>query len=106
MGDPLTDTDSLQPGDVVTIAVRLKDKVTRESYWWRRFAVVQDVLGPGYFTAVTCKLHPTEKDMRMVNLQAGHEVVVKLEPHQWPQGVVASRMKLLMTGVVNLSGEG
>ena len=102
--DPLINTDDLHPGDVVLIAVRLKDKTTREPYWWRRFALVSHVMGPRHFQSVTCKLHPGPKDIRMEAVIAN--VVTKLEPHEWPQGIVSIRTKLIMTGVVSLSSEG
>ena len=101
MSAPLTTTEGLKPGDVVTVSVELRDKATGNPYWWKRFAAVL----PGPMTRntamlITLKLRPEDRDTRHVDFRK--DVVVKLPEDQWPQGVVAIRMKLIMQGVIKL----
>ncbi len=120
---PLTDTSTLKPGDVVQIAVKLKDKITGDDYWWRRFAVVTSVSalrrfsaapnGPKgtIFEALTLKMHPVvdrnadRSDHRLIDLTEANQVVTFLPPERHPQGVAAMRLKALTMGWVKL-GEG
>ena len=107
VADPLTSAEGLKVGDVVTVSTPLKDKKTGELFRWNRFMVV--LSEPDYaqsFSALTLKMHVTEKDYRVIyispNLDKQSEVVCKIEEKDWPQGVIAMRMKLIMQGIVKL----
>ncbi len=116
-GAPLKDTSTLAAGDVVQIAVKLKDKMTGQDFWWKRFAVVvtkhigfsrpgQERRPLRQFTALTLKMHPDfDKDLREIDLSEEDTIVTKLEPERYPQGVIAIRMKYLALGYVKI-GEG
>lgn len=106
MADPLTSTDGLKVGDVISISTLLKDKKTGESFRWNRFAVVLSEPDHLSFAALTLKMHVTERDYRVVyltrELTPSSDVVCKIEEENWPQGVVAMRMKLIMQGILSL----
>lgn len=119
VGVPLSDTEGLQLGDVVQIAVQLTDKQTGQPFWWKRFACVVSLelvaqrsgfqTGPNkpirrrQFGAVTLKLHPDpDKDWRKISLEDPANVVTYLPPESWPQGVVAMRMKLIALGTIEI----
>ena len=105
---PLQDTTVLKLGDVVQIAVRLSDKITGERFWWKRFACVVQLPKPfkwGWatrFYALTLKMHPTQADLREIDLDDENQVVMLLPEHMWPQGVVAMRMKHIHLGNIKL----
>lgn len=100
-GEPLTSTEGLAPGDVVMVAVELRDKTTGNPYWWKRFCCVVDKPHNRRFvTLLTLKMRPEERDLREVDVTK--DVVTKLPEEQWPQGVIAMRMKLIMQRVIKL----
>lgn len=101
MSERLTSTTGLAPGDVVVVAVELRDKTTGQPYWWKRFCcVIGKPLNRRYVTLLTLKMRPEERDMRDVDVTK--DVVTKLPEDQWPQGVVAMRTKLIMQRIVKL----
>jgi len=107
VADPLTSAEGLKVGDVVSISTLLKDKKTGEPFRWNRFAVV--LAEPDHaqsFVALTLKMHVSERDYRVVyltrELTPSSDVVCKIEEENWPQGVVAMRMKLIMQGILQL----
>ena len=102
MPDRIKTTEGLQPGDVVTCAVQLTDKTNGAPFWWTTFRCVLD-LPPSkrYVRLLTLKMHPdVDKDVREVDIDK--DVVCKLEPDQWPQGVIAMRMKHITKGLIKL----
>lgn len=103
---PLTTTEGLKAGDVLNVAVKLKDKSNGQDFWWRRFVAVLEVSGRRRLVAVTLKMHPDlAKDVREISLGGDDQVVTYLPEEQYPQGVVAMRMKLIMTRVIKLDHE-
>lgn len=107
MSERVTDATTLKPGDVVTVAVELPDKQRRgQTFWWTRFGcVLRECWYGDCVDIVTLKMHIDEqKDIRMVDVT--RDVVMKLEEHEWPQGVLAMRMKHLLNGNISLDGKG
>jgi hypothetical protein len=102
---PLTSTEGLKLGDVVQIAVQLRDDYGK-LFWWKRFAVVVTLpkRSGDHFYALNLKLHPTQDDVREVDFDTDGgrpQVVTKLE-EPWPQGVAAMHMKLVAQGVIKI----
>jgi hypothetical protein len=97
VNDPLTDARTLNIGDVVTVAVKMKD-----DSWWRRFAcVLEKPTTRWYVMLLTLKqVVDIGKDIREVSLS--EDIVTFLPEAEWPQGVVAMRMKYLAKGVIQL----
>ena len=89
----------LKPGDVVRIDVTLADPDTGKARIWSRFACVL-AAGTTSITAVNLKLHPTDKDLRVVSLV--RDRVYRIHPSRWPDSVAAMRMKMIHKGVVKL----
>ena len=103
---PLNTAEGLKPGDVVQLSTKHQDKKTGEDYWWKRFAIVRRVgdrrLG---VEVLHLKMHPDlEKDIKILMMGAlpDDQVITLLDPAQYPQGVVAMRMKAIMKGWVRL----
>jgi hypothetical protein len=95
----VTDATTLKRGDVVTVAVKCKRDRWQGGgeYWWTRFAaVVYPPFDQRYIHVLTLKLHPTEDDLRTVDVLV--DVVHRLPEERWPDGVSAIYMKLLHTG--------
>lgn len=107
---PITDSSVLKVGDVVQIAVQLRDKATGQPFWWKRFACVgwapRSSLVGGHrtlFRALTLKMHvDMTKDYREIDLDDEKQVVTLLPEDKWPQGVVAMRMKAITLGHIKL----
>ena len=100
---PLTTAENLKVGDVVQIAVQLRDKTTGQDFWWKRFAAVVRHNNSKHFEALTLKMHvDMDKDLRIIDLRSDKQVVTWLPPEQWPQGVSAMHMKLVATGRLKL----
>lgn len=100
---PLESTDGLKPGDVVQYSLHLRSRQTGEMYWHTRFAAVIDVLGLRSFEALTLVLNPDPKyEPRTLRLNDPNTVVVKLPEERWPQGVMATRMKHILSGTIKL----
>ena len=101
MRDRLTTTEGLKRGDVVVVAVELQDKQTGAPYWWKRFCTVhQQPVTRRYVELLTLKMRPDDRDLRTVDIL--QDVVTLLPEAEWPQGVVAMRMKLIAQGIVKL----
>lgn len=101
MSAPLTTTDGLKVGDVVTVATKLRDPRTGQPYWWTRFAAVIQIDSDQYLTALTLKLKPNlDRDERVVWLK--EDIVIKLDPDKWPEGVSAMYMKLVTQGIIKI----
>lgn len=98
----ITDARALKVGDVVTVAVELPDKShPGHTFWWKRFAVVvEETFREDTIYLLTLKLHPTENDLRFVDTD--RDVVHLLPEDQWPQGVIAMRMKAIHMGWLKL----
>lgn len=100
MNEPLTTTDGLKPGDVILAATKIRNKGTGEEWWWKRFCCVIQAGGADVY-CVTLKVRPDpEKDHRVLSI--GRDIITQLPEDQWPQGVVAMRMKLIMRGAIKL----
>jgi len=92
----------LAVGDVVRIDLPITDAATGRTRTWQRFACVTRP-GSFYIEALNLKLNPTKNDRRLIRLGGpGQERVFKIPEDRWPQGVVAMRMKLIMTKVISL----
>lgn len=102
----LQTNETLRIGDVARVAVELTDKTTGAPWWWHTFRVVyrrpERSFASGYhLTVLMLRLHPNmNKDLREIDMCK--DVVMKLEPAHWPQGVSAMWFKLLHTGVIEL----
>lgn len=99
----LTSTEGLKAGDVVIVAVEIRK--SEGTYWWKRFACVADNSSTGKYAmqVLTLKLRPEAlKDLRLIDIRK--DVVTLLAESDWPEGVVAMRMKLIMQGVIKLDG--
>lgn len=113
---PLYDNTTLKVGDVVQVAVQLKDKHDGSLFWWKRFAVVMRRPGKYYIEVLTLKLHPDmDRDLRVLDLQPPSggaksreqdrpQIVTRLE-EPWPQGVAATHMALLARRIIKLEDE-
>ena len=104
---PLSDTIGLKPGDVVLVARELKDKATGQPFWWRSFRAVLAVSTVKHMTVLTLKMHPDpEKDVWEIDFRDDvRQVVTKLEPCDWPIGVVSMRLKAIHQGHIKLGGD-
>jgi hypothetical protein len=109
----IEDGRDLKPGDVVRVDVTLMDRETGRDRLWQRFACVVK-RGRFGLKVVNLKLDPQPKDFRLIALNGGvavvarerqREKVYKIPADKWPQGVVAMRMKLIMTKVVTLGDD-
>lgn len=102
MSERLEDSRDLRPGDVCLVAVELRDKNTGQPYWWKRFVCVLKPLRRNA-EMLTLKMHiDAAKDIRMVDFT--QDVVTKVEPDSWPQGVIAMRMKWIAKGLIKVDG--
>lgn len=100
MSDRLTTSKGLKPGDVVMVAVQLRDKVDGSPFWWKTLRCVMETHGR-HAELLTLRPHiDPEKDIRMVDFD--RDVVTKVEEASWPQGAIAMRMKYIMQGVIKL----
>jgi len=84
-------------------------------FWWKRFAVVTQLIGRWSFEALNLKMHPNLDrsdwktcDYREIRYSVDEgerpQVVTKLrEP--WPQGVAAMHMKLLAQKIISIGDE-
>ncbi len=101
MSAPLTNTDGLKPGDVVQYALELTKQ--GQPFWFTRFAAVVSIESTKRLTVLTLVLHPDPKfEPRRMHLGTTGVVVTFLPEEQWPQGVVAMRMKHIHTGLLKL----
>lgn len=103
MGDRLTSAENLKPGDVCLVAVELRDKSTGQPYWWKRFVCVLDAQRRQAIMLTLKMQIDTEKDLRVVDF--GKDVVTQLSEAEWPQGVIAMRMKWIMKGLIKVDGD-
>lgn len=104
MSDRLDDARGLRPGDVCMVAVQLRDRTTGQPYWWKRFVCVLRPMSR-HCEMLSLKMHiDPDKDVRMVDFT--QDVVTKVEENDWPQGVVAMRMKWIAKGLVKVAGDG
>lgn len=102
-GDPLESTEGLKPGDVVQYSLHLRSRQTGEMYWHTRFAAVTQVIGRRSLEVLTLVLNPDPKyEPRQLRIGDPATVVTFLPEDQWPQGVMATRMKHIMTGTIKL----
>ena len=103
MSDRITDARTLKPGDVVMVAVELRDRRTGGTYWWKRFcAVLAKPTTRLNAVVVTLKQEIDDKDVR--DIRFDKDVVTLVEESAWPQGVIAMRMKWIMKGLIKLEG--
>ena len=104
---PLTSTDGLRHGDVVQYSLRLRSKQNGELYWHTRFAAVVELTSRRYLKVLTLVLNPDPKyEPRTLRLGDPDTVVTFLPEDRWPQGVMATRMKHIMTGNIKLGDDG
>lgn len=99
----ITDARTLRGGDVVTVAVQLRDRKTGNQFWWKRFACVTDTKRTRRQHAMLLTLKPNvdlDKDLRVVDFD--RDIVKKLEEHEVPQGAVAMRMKYITLGAITV----
>jgi hypothetical protein len=100
MADRLTTSKDLKPGDVCMVAVQLRDKTDGSTFWWKRFAAVVATHGR-HAEMLTLKPQlDLDRDLRMVEFD--RDVVTKLEEYQYPQGVIAMRMKYITLGHIKI----
>lgn len=103
MPDRIMTFEGLKPGDVVTCAVELTDKSTGAPFWWTTFRCILDVPDKGgrYCRLLSLKMNPDpDRDIREVDIQK--DVVCYIPPENWPQGVIAMRMKHITKGLIKL----
>lgn len=94
--------DQLKPGDVLIIEVPIKDRETGREHPWKRYACVVESK-PRMIVALTLKMRPTVRDQWMILFSSDRrETIYKLDEDEWPQGVVAMRMKHIATGLIKL----
>jgi hypothetical protein len=99
MSGRLLTNEGLKPGDVLQVSTQ--HTKGKETFWWKRFAVVLREPQAGHYRVniMNLKLHPRETDFRLIDLREA--VAYKIE-EPWPQGVTAMHMKLVMTGAIQL----
>ena len=103
MTEPLKTTEGLKPGDVVQYALELTKQ--GQPFWFTRFAAVVSVESAKRLTVLTLVLHPDPKfEPRRLRLGRADVVVTFLPEEQWPQGVIATRMKHIHTGLLKIDG--
>ena len=104
MGDRITSTEGLKPGDVLLVSVQLTDKTTGAPFWWKTFRVVLEVSNRSWARLLTLRLEiDPEKDEREVDFRK--DVVVPVLEHQMPPGVAAMFMKHLARGAFKVGGD-
>ena len=103
-GERLTRTEGLKPGDVLMVAVELRDRTTGQPFWWKRFACVRSLAGRDHAELLSLKMYiDPDKDLRIVDFD--RDVVTWVPPETWPQGVIAMRTKWITKGLIPL-GQG
>jgi hypothetical protein len=99
---------SLNIGDVLLVQ-KYVDSKAREPFWTQFFACVTGV--PQLHSksqllklveVVELKLRPTAREFKQIHLIDSHYRVQRLAENEWPPGVIAMRMKLIMTGKLSL----
>lgn len=102
----LIDVDSerdLVPGDVIQVARAMRSKETNKPYTWRFFAVVTyhtwQALSCIPFGAISDKRKDEEMDLTIG--REGTEIYY-LAPEEWPDGVHANRLRMILTGLVKI----
>lgn len=104
---PLTTTRDLKVGDVLVVARQLADKRTGDPFWWKSFRVVlKPPINRRIVHVMTLKMHPEpDKDFWDVDLTDDKNVVTLLPEDMQPQGVIAMRMKHILSGLIKLEAE-
>lgn len=103
MGDPIRTTAGISRGDVVQYSLLLRSRTTGEPFWMTRFGAVTEVLPTLSLQVLTLVPHPDPKyEPRWLDLGSADTVVVILPEDRWPQGVLAMRMKHVLTGAIKL----
>ena len=99
---PLQNTRGLRPGDVVQYSIKLTPR-GGQPYWMTRFGAVTEVLTGSIVEVLTLVLHPDPRfEPRTLQLRSPDVSVTFLPPERWPHGVVAIRMRHIMTGKIKL----
>ena len=105
-GEEISNASDLRPGDVVLVVVMLRDRATGAPFPWKRFACVMSTLGKRGIEVVNLRPQLTDRDYRTIDLRSGTEQGFRIPEAEWPQGVIAMRMKLITLGVVKLGDVG
>ena len=107
MSGPLTTSEGLKPGDVVQYSLLLRSKDSVERYWHTRFAAVTRVVSKDIVKVLTLVMHPDPRfEPRLLKLSDKRSTVVTFLPEdRWPQGVMAARMKHVLSGAIKLGGD-
>lgn len=100
----------LNAGDVIQVNRQMKDKKTGKPYVWRFFAVV--CTPPDDWGDLECipfgAVSEQRKDrvMRLElddnDFKSGLQEIYLLTPEEWPDGVHANRMRMILTGLVKI----
>lgn len=96
-------TAELSSGDVVQVARKMRDKNTDKPYIWKFFAVVQS----DEWDQITCipfgAVNERREDQLMVvDLEDNRNTVYYLAPEEWPDGVHANRLRMILTGLITI----
>jgi hypothetical protein len=100
----LLDPDrKLHPGDVLMCNLRLKDKRTGKPFEWKFFMVVtdHDWLDDEVTGRVIGAEKHKEKEMTL-RLNSPRTTIHYLAPDEWPDGVHAFRMSMILRGVIEI----
>lgn len=90
----------LQPGDVIMVHRKLRDKQTREPFTWKFFAVVTKIPRSNFvFQYVILDEHDRKPTWIYVTDYAGTDFHIwYLDPDEWPDGVHVFRTKMILEG--------
>ncbi len=96
MSNPL-DISTVEVGDVLMVARETVNLKTNKLYTWRYFMVVTKI---GVTRVVGLRIG-AEEGKEKITTRLMTDDVVKLEPDEWPDGVCASRMMLILEGKID-----
>lgn len=93
----------LTPGDVIQVNRSMTDKKTGKPYVWRFFAIVVDDDGDEIECVPFGAVSQSFKDQTMtIDPDDRRNTVHHLEPEEWPDGVHANRMRMILIGLVKI----
>lgn len=91
----------LVPGDVLMVARRMRDKKTSKPYTWRFFMVVQEH-DDWQVTGFVVGSERFKDTPFQIAIDDDKSVVQYLAPEEWPEGVLAFRMSMILRGVIEI----
>ena len=102
MAEIIRTGQGIEPGDVLLVKQELRDKKTQEPYTWRWYGVVMS-LNRTRILRVLRIGRAEDEGYRTIDLASNRHEVTWLDPDEWPDGVHALRMKMILTGEIDIA---